>query len=233
MLHVNMLVMSNARKNSRLYGGVAIEERRAERHLRLIDAAIKVYGEVGYRNATVKAVCEAAQLTERYFYESFANSEALLVATYTHVTDHLHAEMATAGAQYAGNDEQRIAAVLKLYFTRLQEHPRQARVFLLEIAGIGPAVDVVRMEAVKAMSNILLPPSVPSRRDAKDAPACLLTIGMIGAVISIALRWVSHDYPQPIGEVVAAAAAFCRVSLPDTQTVVSIAGRRSATARKR
>ena len=37
-----------------------------------------VYGERGYRNATVKAVCDSAGLTERYFYESFANSEALL-----------------------------------------------------------------------------------------------------------------------------------------------------------
>lgn len=36
----------------------------------------------GYRNATVKAVCEAAGLTERYFYESFSNSEELLVASF-------------------------------------------------------------------------------------------------------------------------------------------------------
>jgi AcrR family transcriptional regulator len=40
----------------------------------------------GYRNTTVKAVCEAAGLTERYFYESFANSEALLVAAFDTVS---------------------------------------------------------------------------------------------------------------------------------------------------
>jgi AcrR family transcriptional regulator len=72
--------------SSRAYRGVSTEQRRAERRAKLIDAAIAVYGERGYRQATVKAVCEAAGLTERYFYESFENSEALLVASFNAVT---------------------------------------------------------------------------------------------------------------------------------------------------
>ncbi|WP_453947740.1 hypothetical protein [Bradyrhizobium elkanii] len=44
----------------------------------------------------MKAICEAAELTERYFYESFANSEALLIAAYGHVVGHLHEEMTAA-----------------------------------------------------------------------------------------------------------------------------------------
>lgn len=221
--------MANARKNSRLYGGLGSEERRAERRLRLIDAAIKVYGEVGYRGATVKAVCEAAELTERYFYESFSNSEALLVAAYTHITDELHAEMEAAGAEFDDNAEGRIVAVLTLYFTRLRENPRPARVFLLEIAGISPAVDVIRMNAVKAMSKVLVPASGDQSRVGKDASSSLLATGMVGAVISIALRWVSHDYPQSTDDVVAAAAAFCRVAMPNIDTTAS---RRSDNAKK-
>src|SRR5215831_4789387 len=42
----------------RHYGGHSTEERRLARRERLIEAATRVYGEVGYRNATVKAVCE-------------------------------------------------------------------------------------------------------------------------------------------------------------------------------
>ena len=61
-----------------------------------MDAAIAIYGVVGYRNAPVKAICERAKLTERYFYESFQNSEALLIATYRHVTDAILEDMAAA-----------------------------------------------------------------------------------------------------------------------------------------
>src|ERR1700756_1772150 len=79
--------MTTAR--ARNYAGLSADERRLARRERLIEGAIRAYGEVGYRNTTVKAVCEAAGLTERYFYESFANSEALLVAAFETVSHRL------------------------------------------------------------------------------------------------------------------------------------------------
>ncbi|MHC2331171.1 TetR/AcrR family transcriptional regulator [Bradyrhizobium sp. USDA 4454] len=205
--------MASSRK-ARLYGGMDAEERRAERRLKLIDAAIEVYGEVGYRGATVKAICEAAELTERYFYESFANSEALLIAAYNHVVGHLHDEMAAAAASGGDDPEARLRAALTLYFTRLKQHPKPARVFLLEISGISPAVDAVKLDALRVFSDILVPTA--SKGSDKGAAATLLSIGMVGAVISIALRWVSKHYPQAVEDVVAIAASFCRVALAET-----------------
>lgn len=198
--------MSSAARLSRPYAGVRADERRLARRQRLIAAAIQVYGRVGYRNATVKAVCEAAKLTERYFYESFANSEALLIAAYLHVTDELHREMATAGAAAGSDAVARIDAVLTVYFTRLREHPRSARVFLLEMSGLGAEVDVVCMKALRDMSNVLVPP------ESRSKPMPLESVGMIGAVINIALRWVSQGYPDAIEDVVDAAARFCRLT---------------------
>lgn len=75
-----MARMTTELSPARRYRGADADERRAQRRDQLIAAAVQVYGERGYQNATVKAVCEAAGLTERYFYESFANSEALLLA---------------------------------------------------------------------------------------------------------------------------------------------------------
>ena len=206
--------MTRSRK-ARLYGGMDAEERRTERRLKLIDAAVEVYGEVGYRGATVKAICEAAELTERYFYESFANSETLLIAAYGHVVGHLHEEMAAAASAAGSDTEARLRAALTLYFTRLKQHPKPARVFLLEISGIGPAVDAVKHDAARAFSDILVPAIVPKRNDGSSS-AMLLSNGMVGAVISIALRWVSKQYPQPVEDVVAVAASFCRVALTES-----------------
>ena len=70
----------------RTYGGQSSGERQAERKERLIRAAIATYGEQGYRHTTVSDVCRMAGLTPRYFYESFVNSEALLIAAYKAVT---------------------------------------------------------------------------------------------------------------------------------------------------
>ena len=207
------MAAQKSRPKTRSYAGVSGEERRAERRVRLIEAAVRVYGEVGYRSATVKAVCAAAELTERYFYESFANSEALLIAAYHQVTDTLHREM-TAAAETIASDgsDRRIQAVLTLYFSRLQENPRPARVFLLEMHGISPAVDAVQMEAMKRMSGILLPRAVTP---ATATPMSLAEIGTMGAVITIARRWVAQDYQQSVDDVIAIAAQFCRVAAID------------------
>ena len=49
------------------YGGHSAEERPLSRRERLIEAAIRVYGEVGYRSATLKAFARSVGITERYF----------------------------------------------------------------------------------------------------------------------------------------------------------------------
>ena len=62
------------------YGGVTAEERRASRRAALIEAALDLFGEDGARAVSKRAVCARARLNDRYFYEHFADSDALLVA---------------------------------------------------------------------------------------------------------------------------------------------------------
>ncbi|RZK99325.1 MAG: TetR/AcrR family transcriptional regulator, partial [Rubrivivax sp.] len=64
----------------RRYGGVDPEERQRQRKARLIEAALAVFGANGYHPSTVRDVCKEAQLTSRYFYESFDGMEALFKA---------------------------------------------------------------------------------------------------------------------------------------------------------
>ncbi|WUR15466.1 TetR/AcrR family transcriptional regulator [[Empedobacter] haloabium] len=185
-----------AEPSRRAYRGLPPEERRAERRHRLIAAAIAVYGATGYRQATVKAVCTAAGLTERYFYESFANSEALLVASFEAVVASVGAEIAAA-AQAAGRARARRArAMLHAYFAALQREPHCARVFLVEIRGVSPAVDAAFDAALRttgAMVARLLAPGRPG-----DA---LLQAGVVGGVIHIALRWIEQGYRPSLDEV--------------------------------
>ncbi len=86
----------------RRYGGRGGEERRAERRERLLDAGLACYGEVGYHAATVRLICARAGLTERYFYESFANGEDLLCAVYLRHLDLQRARIASAMLEAAG-----------------------------------------------------------------------------------------------------------------------------------
>jgi AcrR family transcriptional regulator len=176
---------------------VSQDERRAQRRSQLIAAAIAVYGERGYRQATVKAVCEAAGLTERYFYESFANSEDLLVASFNAVTYSVFGEIRQAAAAAGRNRTARARAMLRAYFAALQRDPLPARVFLVEIRGVSREVDKAFDAALRAIGEEVARSVAPA-----GAPADpLLEAGVVGGVIHIALRWIEEGYSPDIEQV--------------------------------
>lgn len=184
---------------ARAYRGVAPDERRAQRREKLLAAAIAVYGERGYRHATVKAVCEAAGLTERYFYESFDNSEALLVASFNAVTYAVF-DVIRAAARTAGRGRvARARAMLAAYFGALQREPASARVFLVEIRGVSREVDKAFDAALRVIGAEVAALLAPQ---AEAHPADeLLQAGVVGGVIHIALRWIGDGYQPPLADV--------------------------------
>ncbi|OJH40672.1 TetR family transcriptional regulator [Cystobacter ferrugineus] len=197
----------------RLYRGSSAEERRAQRREQFLEAAIRVYGEQGYRHATVKAVCEAAGLTERYFYESFSNSEELLVASFQAVTDFLLEELEKASASASGDAIERTRTMLQAYYEALKDSPQSARVFLVEISGVSPEVDRAFVAALEAFGALLARTISPHEGGGTtDDP--LLRAGVVGGVLHIALNWILGGYTRPIREVVNAALRLCLVLAP-------------------
>jgi AcrR family transcriptional regulator len=194
----------------RHYGGHSTEQRRLARRERLIEAATRVYGEVGYRNATVKAVCEAAGLTERYFYESFVNSEALLIAAFDTVSRRLIDCLDVIRKDHAGTADERGYAVLRAYYQVLKDDPVGARLFVVEIARVGPAVDAVGAEIVREFGELLsrtLAPQINARLKGTE----LVRIGAAGAMIQIARAWIRGGYARSVDAVAADALRICRV----------------------
>jgi AcrR family transcriptional regulator len=189
--------MSRETPPARPYRGVSQDERRAQRRSQLIAAAIEVYGERGYRQATVKAVCEAAGLTERYFYESFANSEDLLIASYNAVTYSVFGQIRESGVAPAATRAERARAMLRAYFSALQRDPRSARVFLVEIRGVSRAVDKAFDASLRAIGEEVARIAGPEAGVADP----LLQAGVVGGVIHIALRWIEDGYTPDIDSV--------------------------------
>lgn len=194
----------------RRYRGSSAAERRAQRREQFLRAAIQVYGEQGYRHATVKAVCEAAGLTERYFYESFSHSEELLVASFQAVMQFLFGELEKAIAEASGGPVDRARAMLTAYYEALQGHPQSARVFLVEISGVSPAVDQALDASLREFGDLIARTLAP-RGEGSTASEPLLRAGVVGGVIHIALSWIASGYSQPIHEVVGAALRLCLV----------------------
>lgn len=204
------MAASRARTASRRYRGTSPSQRRARRREQLLKAALMVYGERGFRNATVKAVCDAAGLTERYFYESFENSEALLVACYEAVTEALFAMLREAEAAARGGPRDKVLAVLACYFEALRRDPQSARVFLVEVGGVSPALDRAFESSLETFGNLLAGAAGAGGVPASGRDALLRT-GIVGGVLQIALAWIAGGYARPLAEVAGAAATICMI----------------------
>ncbi len=174
--------------SGRVWGAKTAHERRDVRRIALIRAAIAVYGATGYRQATVKAVCEQAGLTERYFYESFANSEELLRACFVQVTRGLLARVRAASEEGGATGLDRVRAGLRVYFDALREHPAAARVFLIEVASVSPATEALVSASLDEFGALLV--EVLRRAPASEASPLLLR-GVVGGGLHIAKAWIS------------------------------------------
>lgn len=202
--------MATDEPGRRRYRGVSEEQRRAERRARLVAAGVAVYGGEGYHAATVKAVCAAAGLTERYFYESFANREALLLAAYAHVIGGLRARIVAALLRAAPTPEAVTRAGLEEFFAAMRDDPAGARLLLIEVLGVSPAVDRAYHDALREFRDLvqsaqeLVRPGAPD--DGLDGE--LVAMGLVGAVVQLAQHWVVSGHARPLQAVIDASHAI-------------------------
>ena len=115
----------------RTYGGKSAMERASERRQRLVEATIGVLADQGAARTTMTAVCAAAGLTERYFYESFANLEEVMVAAVDAVADEI-AQLAVRSLAASGTPESRVHAMASALVHLLATSPARIRVAVVE-----------------------------------------------------------------------------------------------------
>lgn len=124
---------------TRPHRGVSAEQRLARRRAQLLDAGLDLLGREGMGGTTVTAVCRRAALSTRYFYESFADLEQLLLALYDQLMDEGVAVVlgAIAAPVEVDPDLYTLArAPLEAAIVHLTDDPRRARVLLVESIGV-------------------------------------------------------------------------------------------------
>ncbi len=193
-------------KGQREYRGSSGEDRARARRERLIEAAIAVYAERGYPKASVRAICREAKLTERYFYESFASGEDLLVAAFETISEQLF--LVVNAADDGDTPGARIEARLRAYYDALHERPAAARVFFIDTVNVSERVDQLFEQAIRRFERgiaELLDMPVP---DAQAEAVDLALRCVSGGLHQIALAWMRENFSRSTDEVVDVAWRF-------------------------
>ena len=139
---------------TRTYRGVSAEDRRARRREQLLEAGLDLLGTAGWSATTMTAVCARAGLTERYFYESFADREALLVAVFDRISAEAAAAVLAAIEASPREARARSRAAIAAFVELMTDDPRKGRVAFVEALG-SEALTRRRYEAIRAFAALL------------------------------------------------------------------------------
>ncbi len=175
----------------RRYAGLSANERRAGRRERLIEAANDHYGTTGYRSATIPQICRSAGVTARHFYEEFPSQEALLTAAYDRIASEMIERIKHALETHATRKPfESFRAGVEAYFTYVTSDKRRARIFALEVVGVGADLDRHRLAMRERFVTIAAANAARLGYAAGDLDARLLTLALVGVTDVLVLDWL-------------------------------------------
>jgi AcrR family transcriptional regulator len=132
----------------RVYAGKTADERRDERRSRLIVAGRRLFGEYGYHGTSMRAVLRQARLPDRYFAENFKSMEDLLAAVLHDISVEVFARISECFDRSVPPAEQ-IRHLFGNLIRLLEQDPGAARIKFVEVTGVSPYIDGLRLVALK------------------------------------------------------------------------------------
>lgn len=196
---------STANNSSRVYRGASAEDRRRERHERLLEAALEAFARHGIARTTMRDICAVARLTDRYFYESFRNTEDAFDAVYQWQKAQLMARMSSAIESTPRSMMALAKAGLRAFYEFIKEDPRRAPVLLIDAFSANKqTLDKSRaaMGQYVTLINEVARELYPNMRQ-QDFNIEMMTWGLLGMTLQVGINWAQGGYKQPVDEVLA------------------------------
>lgn len=197
--------------SARPYQGESAEERATARRRRLLDVCFEQMASRRWRQVTIERLCRGAGLNKRYFYESFADLDAVAAT----VIDELAGTLvsigleAAHGAQRAGLGTEALArSVMRVVLGWLVDDPRRARVLFTDVSD-NPRAQSHRKAAIRQMARELSAfghefHGAEAPQPIAEAAAALLVGGTIEALTS----WLDGDVSLSVDELAHDIAGF-------------------------
>lgn len=165
----------------------------------MLEAATDLFAESGYRNTSVKQICDRAGLTQRYFYESFVDREAALIAVYDEIAGQMRAE--TLAAIEAADPEDLDVVTergLSAFVEFLTTDTRRAQIVLIEVVGVSPQLETRRHAVLHdfadLVTNAWLGQGEPTTQQR------LTAVALVGGVNHLLVDWLLSGKTQQPAE---------------------------------
>lgn len=189
--------MARATDPVRPWRGVSAEQRVSERRERLLAAGLEVFARDGFHAAKVRDVCAEAELTQRYFYESFDDKEALLAAISEGIVADFVRAAGPSVALVASDFDAAADGAARAVIASLTDDPRRARLLFVELVGVSPGLEDRRRVVIGSLVNVIRGAAVAASgswaRDSVEVE--LIARAVIGAGQELLIAHVRDELP--------------------------------------
>jgi AcrR family transcriptional regulator len=172
------------------YGGVTAESRRIDRRGRLLEAGRKIWGESDASSVSVRRVCAESGLGQRYFYEHFADREALLRSIAEQVRDELFSALIATGLADPGDLASKVRSGTQAFLDVIASDPSTHRI-LMGILGGGDSLAEVRRQGLDLLATVAMelgPTVLDVEPDGEELRHTALFL--VGGVTQIIDAWI-------------------------------------------
>lgn len=126
------------------------ESRKAQVHENILKAAKALVSEQGFRQLSIQAVAERADIATGTIYRYFASKTALCVALFQHATEREIQQVQDA-ATVPGSYAHKLEHALTIFAERAMQNPTLAYALIAE--PVDPELDVARLDYRKAWAD--------------------------------------------------------------------------------
>jgi AcrR family transcriptional regulator len=159
-----------------------LQDRQVLRRDELIAAGVGLLGSESGPGLTVRAVCRAAGLTERYYYESFADRDEIVRAVYDDVCARAMSTLMTAETP---------RDAVERFVALLVDYPSGGRVLLLA-PGVEPVLTRSGAEWMPSFIDLL---QHKLTRITEPAVQAMVATGLIGALTALFTAYLNGRLP--------------------------------------
>ncbi|MCT7293671.1 MULTISPECIES: TetR/AcrR family transcriptional regulator [unclassified Rhodococcus (in: high G+C Gram-positive bacteria)] len=184
-----------------VWRGSTLGERAQDRREQFIAAGFRLIGADGTGAAAVRALCREAELSAKYFYETFDSRGDLVIAVYDRVVGELVEVIGAADIH--GKLPERLRITFMAAAAYFEEDPRRARILFRETL----VDDVLRDHAVAAIPVFVLHVAQVVWRDGGSAGLAdpdklgLVVSSLSGALVMVFLNWLEGRISATADEV--------------------------------
>jgi len=177
-------------------------KRNLEKEKAILEGALKVFGEKGFDDATVAAICSEAGISEPTLYEYFESKEDVLFSI-SELYTRRELERLSELARYIKDPRERLRAIIQAYLEFYENNPLYTSVALLTLKGnrryvASPAYQSVREAAHTLIEVVRDGAERGIFRD--DIDPYLVRNMVLGFIEHLTIQWLLVGRPKAIAE---------------------------------